>query len=156
VNSELIASSNDERTFVLVFDTNDEVCAGLLAFAQEQCLKGSRFTAIGALANAVLGYFDWQSKSYLRIPCDEQVEVASLSGDIALNGKIPVVHAHAVVGRRDGSTLAGHLLEAHVRPTLEVILVESPTYLCRKSDAVSGLALIDVKRTDVIHDSSNT
>ncbi|MGZ5090509.1 MAG: hypothetical protein ACXWIP_05120 [Burkholderiales bacterium] len=47
-----------------------------------------------------------------------------------------------MLGLRDGSARGGHLLEAHVRPTLEVILTESPGYLKREFDPVSGLALI--------------
>jgi uncharacterized protein len=77
------------------------------------------------------------------IPVEEQVEVASLNGDIAVgpDGK-PSVHVHAVLGRRDGTAMAGHLQEGHVRPTLEIIITESPTHLCKAKDAESGLALI--------------
>ena len=91
-----------------------------------------------------LGYFDWQTKRYQRNPVAEQVEVASLTGDIALgpDGK-PSLHIHCVLGRRDGSALAGHLIEGQVRPTLEVILTESPAHLRKKHDPESGLALID-------------
>jgi predicted DNA-binding protein with PD1-like motif len=71
------------------------------------------------------------------------VEVASLIGDVALSpdGK-PALHAHVVLGRRNGSALAGHLGRAHVRPTLEVILTESPAHLRKRLDPESGLALI--------------
>jgi predicted DNA-binding protein with PD1-like motif len=48
-----------------------------------------------------------------------------------------------VVGRRDGSTVGGHLLEGHVWPTLEVVLTESPAHLRKKHDPETGLALID-------------
>ncbi len=59
-------------------------------------------------------------------------------------GPEPQLHAHVVVGKADGSAHGGHLLAAHVRPTLEVVLVESPKQLWRTPDAESGLALIDV------------
>ena len=66
-------------------------------------------------------------------------------GDIAIgpDGK-PSVHAHAVLGRRDGTAMAGHLQEGQVRPTLEIIVTESPVHLCKAQDAESGLALIRV------------
>src|SRR5689334_19145226 len=54
----------------------------------------------------------------------------------------PALHAHLVVGKRDGTAMAGHLGEAHVRPTLEVILTESPAHLRKAKDPQSGLALI--------------
>ena len=43
---------------------------------------------------------------------------------------------------RDGSAKAGHLGEARVRPTLEVIVTESPAHLRKVKDAETGLALI--------------
>jgi predicted DNA-binding protein with PD1-like motif len=133
-----------ERTIALIFEQGDEVMAALQGYAAAHNLKASRFTAIGAFERATLGYFEWNAKDYERIPVNEQVEVVSLVGDIALDGSQPKVHAHAVLGRRDGSTLGGHLLDARVRPTLEVLLTESPAYLKRVCDPRSGIALIRV------------
>lgn len=133
-----------ERTIALVLDAGDEVMSTLQAFAADHNLSASRLTAIGAFQRATLGYFNWQRKEYDRIAVDEQVEVLSLVGDIALDGKAPKVHAHVVLGRRDGSTVGGHLLEAQVRPTLEVLLIDSPAWLQRRHDRASGLALIAI------------
>src|SRR5439155_3543419 len=135
-----------ERTYAVIFDTGEEVASGLRRFALDNQLGAARFTAIGAFSRVTLGYFDWQPKNYQKIPVDEQVEVLSLIGDVALDGTQPKIHAHVVVGKRDGSAHGGHLLEAYVRPTLEVILVESPNYLARSFDPVSGLALIDIAK----------
>ena len=134
-----------ERVFALVYEVGDEVMAGLKQFAREQKPRSAHFTAIGAFRDAVLAYFDWDSKQYLEIPVHEQVEVLTLAGDVAWkdDGE-PVVHAHVVVGRSDGSTRGGHLRKAHVRPTLELVLVEYPKHLERKHDPETGLALIRV------------
>jgi len=133
-----------ERTWALVFATGDEVTSSLSDFAYREQLRAARFTAIGAFREATLGYFDWASKQYEKIPLREQVEVLSLVGDVALEGDAPKVHAHVVVGKRDGSAHGGHLLDAHVRPTLEVMLTESPAHLQRLFDPASGLALIAI------------
>lgn len=133
-----------QKTFALVFDSGDEVHSLLLQFAKEHNVAGARFQAIGALSRAKLGYFDWESKKYQPIEIPEQVEVLSCLGDIALAADGPQVHAHLVVGKRDGSAWGGHLLEAHVRPTLELILEESPVHLRKKIDPDSGLALISL------------
>ncbi len=117
--------------------------AGLQAFANRQRLGGSRFTAIGAFSDLTLGYFDWQSKEYQRIPVREQVEVVSLLGDVSLDEKgESKIHAHVVVAKSDGTAHGGHLMEGHVRPTLEVILTESPRHLQRRYDPESRLGLI--------------
>jgi uncharacterized protein len=131
-----------QRTFVVVFDSGDEVVEQLLAFAKEHRLSAAEFTGIGAFSAAVLGYFDWQKKDYMRIPVGEQVEVLSLTGNVALADGEPKLHPHVVVGKADGSAHGGHLLEARVRPTLEVIVTESPAHLQRRSDPETGLALI--------------
>jgi uncharacterized protein len=129
-------------TYAVVLDTGDEVVSQLTAFAGKEEIEAASITAIGALRSAVLGYFDWQTKKYKKIPLDEQVEVLSLIGDIAISEGKPSLHVHAVLGRSDGSVMGGHLLEAYVRPTLEVIIVQPPSYMRKRKDPETGLALI--------------
>ena len=138
-----IINEGEQRTFAVVFDSGDEIIKGLGRFAREHRISAAQFTGIGALSGLVLGYFDWQQKSYRRIPIPEQVEVVSLIGNIARGeGGEPTLHPHIVVAKADGSAHGGHLLEGHVRPTLEIVATESPAYLERRHDRQSGLALI--------------
>lgn len=125
----------------LIFETGDEVMAGLREFAARKNIRAARFTGIGAFSSATLAYFDWESKSYRELPIDEQVEVLVLTGDLALKDGKPEPHVHVVLGRRDGSTRGGHLCAAIVRPTLELML-EQAGALERRHDPESGLALI--------------
>ncbi len=147
MHAKQVESGGGRRTFVIVFGAGDEVARGLFAFAHEHEIGGAYFTAIGALRQVTLGYWDWETKDYRRIPVSEQVEVLSLAGNVALTADgTPKVHAHVVVGKADGTAHGGHLLEGYVRPTLEVVLVESPRHLKRTHDPETGLALIDVGR----------
>ena len=148
MRSKLLQTTQEGgRVFAVIFEKEEEPMAGLARFAEEHDLGGSAFTAIGAFRQATLGYFDWEKKDYERIPVEDQVEVLALVGDIAeeKDGGAKKVHAHVVLGRRDGSACGGHLLSARVRPTLEVIVTESPAHLRRKHDPVTGLALIDIQ-----------
>jgi uncharacterized protein len=133
----------DQTSFVLIFDKGDEFIEAMTSFAREKKLGGSHFTAIGAFRDVMLGYFDCKIHKYKQIPIVEQVEVLSLVGDIALKDNSPQIHAHVVLGKADGTAHGGHVLKAHVWPTLEVVLTESPTHLHRKIDPETGLALID-------------
>ena len=93
------------KTFILVFETGDELAKGLLQFATEQKLSAASFKAVGALSSVRLGWLNWESKKYEpSVVLDEQVELLSLIGDVALEGDKPVVHAHAVVGKKDGGS----------------------------------------------------
>jgi predicted DNA-binding protein with PD1-like motif len=144
VRARNIENVDGRRTFAIAFDVGDEVAEGLLAFARDHRIQGAYFTAIGALEDVTLGFWDGERKDYRRIPIREQVEVLSLVGNVALeSGGSPKVHAHVVVGRADGTAHGGHLLQGHVRPTLEVILVEVPEQLRRTFDPRTGLPLLD-------------
>ena len=141
MQSKLLQEACGERTFAIILNTGEEAVRRLQEFAAKERVGGAQVTAIGALSRAKLAYFDWESKQYRAHP--RQRTSRGGVGDIAIgpDGKSSV-HVHAVLGRRDGTVLAGHLLEAHVRPTLEIILTESPAHLCKVKDPESGLALI--------------
>jgi uncharacterized protein len=130
-----------QKTYVLVLDKGDEAVSSIESFARDNGISAAQLTGIGAFSDAVL--FEWETKNYRKISVKEQVEVVSLLGDVALelDGK-PALHPHVVVSRADGMAMGGHLLEAHVRPTLEVVLTESPRHLHKRKDSESGLALI--------------
>ena len=136
-------AADGQRVFAVILETGEAVMGSLQRFAEAERLTAAQITGIGAFSEAGLRYFDWERKEYLPIPVKEQVEVASLLGDVAVSpeGK-PALHVHLVLGRRDGTALAGHLAEARVRPTLELIVTESPAHLRKALDPESGLALI--------------
>jgi predicted DNA-binding protein with PD1-like motif len=145
MKSRELVTHGGERTYALVFDKGDEAKSGIERFARERGLSAAHFTGIGAFSDVTLGYFDWERKDYERIPIDAQVEVAALVGDIASEDGEAQVHAHLVVGDAHGRAFAGHLLEGHVRPTLEIVLTETPAELRKVVDPETGLALIDLE-----------
>jgi predicted DNA-binding protein with PD1-like motif len=142
MQSKLI-NDGPQKTYVLVLETGEEAVGSIQGFARDHAVGAAQITGIGAFSDAVLGFFDWETKEYRKIPVREQVEVVSLLGDVAIgpDGK-PSLHPHVVLGRSDGSALGGHLMEAHVRPTLEVVITQSPKHLHKRKDKESGLALI--------------
>jgi uncharacterized protein len=145
MHSKVLHTDAGQTTYLLVFDTEEEAVEGLTRFAGEHDISAAHLTAIGALSRATLGFFEIDRKEYRKLPVDEQVELLSMTGNIARDERNhPKVHAHVVLGKRDGSTAGGHLLEGRVRPTLEVVLVESPPHLRRRERPEIGLALIDL------------
>ncbi|MCU1310144.1 MAG: hypothetical protein JWO20_1269 [Candidatus Angelobacter sp.] len=133
-----------QSTFAVVFDKGDEVVHELLEFATRYKIGGAQVTGVGAFSDVVLGYFVPTRLEYREIPIHEQVELLSLLGDITVENGNPKLHVHAVVGRSNGQAYGGHLLQAKVWPTLEIIVTESPKYLQRRHDPETGLALLDL------------
>lgn len=139
-----LLNDHPEKTFAIVLEKEEEVMRGLMRAAEDLDLTCARLTGIGAFEKATLGYFQRDRKEYKELRVTEQVEVLSLTGDIALSEGRPKLHVHVVLGSDDGSAKGGHLLEATVWPTLEVILVESPQHLRRRFDPETKLPLIDL------------
>lgn len=132
------------RTFVVVMAKDDEAFGQLGAFAAEHGVSAAGLTAVGAARAVTLGYFDPEISDYRSTEFSEQLEVLSLLGDIALKDGEPAVHAHITLGRKDSSTIGGHLQSLTVWPTLEVVVNETPAHLAKKVDPETGLALIDL------------
>lgn len=138
-------SKKADNRFLIRLETDEEVMTSLRAWAEEQEIGFAALYAIGALCRAKLAYFDAEERAYRPIVVEEQVEVLSLLGNISRGeDSAPLVHAHVILGRANGTTLGGHLVEGVVRPTLEVVLTVFPGKVQRQRDPASGLALWDL------------
>jgi len=141
----LLSDVQGKKDYALILSRGDEVFTALTEFAQAHQLRAAHFTAIGALREVQLGWFDEGRKEYKVIPVPGQVEASSVIGDVGLVDGKPVVHVHAVVGLPDGQARAGHLLHAIASPTLEVFVAEEPSSLTKTHDP-TGLSLFDLSK----------
>ncbi len=131
--------------FLIRLEPGEEAMASLRAWAAEQNVGFAVLWAIGAMRRATLGYFDTQAARYRQIPVNEQCEVVSMTGNIARGEDgAPVVHVHTLLGRADGSTVGGHLMEGEIFPMLEVVIRVLPETVRRRSDPATGLTLWDL------------
>jgi uncharacterized protein len=144
VRTKKLESEHGRRSFAVILETGDEAMQSLRTVADQLGMDGAHFTAIGAFSEVTLGYWEWTTKTYKRIPVHEQVEVLALTGNIAIAPDgTRQIHAHIVIGKADGTAHGGHLLEGRVRPTMELMLTELPKHLRRRIDPHTGLPLLD-------------
>ncbi|MCZ9338444.1 DNA-binding protein, partial [Streptomyces sp. TRM76130] len=127
----------------VVLEPDEEPVQVLTDFARSHDIRAAQITAVGAFKDAVVGWFDRETRDYRPIAVGEQCEVLSLVGDIAEGDDGPVPHLHAVLGTSDGQTRGGHLLRGRVWPTLEVIVRSVRPPLTKVYHPDLGLALID-------------
>jgi predicted DNA-binding protein with PD1-like motif len=146
MKSTKVAGDAGFETRVVVLDSGEEAFAALTKFANDAQLTAASLTAIGAFERATIGWFDFEKKTYKKIEVGEQCEVLSAIGDIAIgdDGKASL-HVHVVLGLSGGATRGGHLLAGTVRPTLEVVLIDTPFRLRRRRQPDLGIALIDLE-----------
>jgi len=140
---KVLKDTPEEKVYAVVFLKGDEVLSGLTDFAIAHKVMDAHFTGIGAVSSATTAWLDVPNKLYRPTRTETQVEVLSLIGDIAAFQGKPVVHMHAVLGRRDGSTVGGHVWELTANPTVEVFLTANSTPLEKRPDEASGIKLID-------------
>jgi predicted DNA-binding protein with PD1-like motif len=143
-----VVEDADVVTYVVVCEPGEEAVAALNEFVRSERLEAAQVTAVGAFERAVVGWFDPALKQYRRNPVDEQCELVSLIGDVAMGEDGPVLHMHAALGLADGTTRGGHLLEGQVYPTLEAVVRETPAELRKVMRPEIGLALIDLTPTE--------
>jgi predicted DNA-binding protein with PD1-like motif len=137
-----LLNAEPHKTWVVVFDPGDDPVSLLADFAAEYKIGSAHISGIGGFSDVTLAFFDLKEKQYKPIPIREQVEVMSLLGNIALYEGKSRMHLHCIVGKRDGSTMGGHLLEAHVRPTLEVFVTAYAEPMFRTLDPGTNLPFL--------------
>jgi uncharacterized protein len=145
MKSKKIADDAGSETRIVVLDSGEEAFATLTSFANDAGITAASLTAIGAFEKATIGWFDFDKKTYKKIEIDQQCEVLSAIGDVAIgdDGKASL-HVHVVLGLSDGTTRGGHFMSGTVRPTLEVVMTDTQAHLRRKKRADIGIALIDL------------
>ena len=116
------------RRVEIIMSKGDNVIAGLTQWAEKNNVKLADFTAVGAFGKATLGWFDPDKRKFKEFPFTEEMEIASLTGNIRpdRNGK-PNVHVHCVTTTGDGIAHAGHLVEGTISLTLQLYMnIEEP------------------------------
>lgn len=148
MKGKLVSADDGVKTHVVVLETGEEAFEALTQYVNEAGIAAASITAIGAFERATLAFYVYETRSYKEISVDEASEVLSLLGDVAVtdDGKAGL-HLHAVLGLADGSARGGHFLKGIVRPTLEVILTETPACLRRRKRDDLGIALIDLQES---------
>jgi predicted DNA-binding protein with PD1-like motif len=111
------------HVFQVNFSDGDEIVSGLTDLAIEHQITSAYITGLGGLSGALLGFGDPAIGAFRAIPITDKCELVSLVGDVSLRDGRPYVHLHGVVAFADGSTKAGHIMEAHVAPIAEISVV---------------------------------
>jgi predicted DNA-binding protein with PD1-like motif len=142
VKHRVLRAQPGERRFAVVFDLDDRVLTLLEQLCEAERIAAASLSGIGGFRKATLAFYDMQSKRYEPLEVDEQVEVVSLTGNITQYSGKAKIHAHCIVGDRNGRTTGGHLLAGVVRPTLELFVDEIGVPLVREDRPDIGIPLI--------------
>jgi hypothetical protein len=132
----------DADKFILRFDKDEEVFAGLMQFMKDQQITACAFRGIGACSSMELGYFNQHMKEYRRKPFLEDMEIISLIGTAGVSGAETVVHAHGLFGRNDFSSVGGHVFKMTISATCELFVTKLEGSMKREMNTDLNLNLL--------------
>ncbi len=133
--------------FMVVLKQGEKLIESLTAVLKEKEIQGANLTAIGAVKDVELGYYDLHHKNYVK-KCFEgdDYELISLMGNLSLKEGEPFVHLHALISDKEFNVYGGHLFELTVAVTAEIFVTPLGAMPIRKMDSEIGLALISDRR----------
>jgi len=127
---------------VVRLDKGEPIVAALHEYIGQQRIRGGSVLGLGAVEAAEIGCWDAARRVYDRTTIAEPRELLSLVGTISRLEGSPFVHAHVTLGASDHSVVGGHLFEARVAVTAELVINEAAVASSRVLDDVTGLKLM--------------
>lgn len=109
--------------------------------AREEDIKAGFFSAIGALKQAKLEFYDQGDHEYREMMVDFPCEIASCLGNISERNQEIFVHAHAVITDETGRAIGGHLTKGKVFASEVHIQALDGPQLVREPDDTTDLDL---------------
>lgn len=137
---KLITTHADQ--LVINLERGEELLETLLSYCKAKDITGATFTGLGATDMLELAFYNLTTKSYERHNIVEELEILSLTGNLGTLKEEKMLHIHGVFGRRDLSTLGGHIFKLRVSGACEIHLSTLPRQLHRVHDETTGLNLL--------------
>jgi len=132
-----------DSIYVIRLERGERIVESLTGFCRQKRITAASFQGLGTCRQAELGFFHRRSRRYKFRTFPQDFEIASLLGNVSVFQGKPLIHAHIVLGGSDFTAKTGHLKEAEVLATCEIVLVPMKRALARKIDRASGLSLLD-------------
>ncbi len=127
--------------FVVRIDKGEEIVAQVLELAKREHIALASVQALGAVNRFTAGVFDTQKKQFAGHTFEGCFEIVSLTGTLTTMDGKPYCHLHMSAGDEQGHVFGGHLNEAFVSATCEMVVLPMAGQVERAFDEETGLNL---------------
>ena len=128
-------------TLVIRMDKGEEIIQQLRLVADREKVKLAAVEALGAVDDFTVGVFDTDEKQYHSNTFTGAFEIVSLTGTVTTMDDKFYAHLHMSAGDDKGLVVGGHLNEAHVSATCEMVVTAIPGTVEREFNGDVGLNL---------------
>ena len=130
-----------KNTIVARIDRGEEILSQIKAISEKEGICLAQISAIGAIDRFIVGAFHPATKQYASKEFHGDYEIVSLSGTVnTMNGEF-YCHCHLSAANASGAVVGGHLNEAHVSATCEMVLQVIDGVVDRRFSEEIGLNL---------------
>ncbi len=130
--------------WIIRLEKGEEIVQTLKKFCSQQHLTGGQFNGIGAVGSVTVGLFEMENKQYHSLELVGDYEITSLMGNLSTMKGEAYLHLHVTISDKNHRVFGGHLNQAVVSATAEIILEEFPDLGERYFDDEAGLNLLDL------------
>ncbi len=109
-------------TIVMRIDRGEEILAQLKAMALAENIRLASIRALGAVGDFTVGVFKTGEKKYYANRFTGDFEIVSLTGTVSTMQREYYAHLHMSAGDEKGCVFGGHLNEAIVSATCEMVV----------------------------------
>ncbi|WP_040210412.1 PPC domain-containing DNA-binding protein [Clostridium polynesiense] len=127
--------------WIIRIDKGEEIIASLKKICADNDIQAGFVTAIGAADKVEIGLFDTHTKTYNSKVLSGDFEITNLSGNVSRNDGQVYIHIHITLGDSEYNAHGGHLNEAWISGTCEMLLTEVQGEIGREYNEDSGLNL---------------
>lgn len=127
------------KTRIFRVKPGKELLGSIQAFCEKNGITSGIVTGIiGSLNSAKLGFLKELPGKYIEKDFNGPLEIIAAQGSIGKMEEELVVHIHMLISD-ENTAMGGHLIEARVFSTAEVVIQELDEQLKRKLDSYTGL-----------------
>ena len=135
-------------TYIIRLDEGDRIMTSLRSLCKQDRIGFAVLNGLGTVRRAEVGWFDRGAGDYRTVRVAEPCEIVSLHGNVTLLDGKPFVHCHIALGDREFRVRGGHLKEAVVAETAEIVLTRYFEEIGRGKAGPTGPYLLDLKPDD--------
>lgn len=130
------------KSHIIALTEGEEIIQTMIDFCAAKDIKAGFFQGIGAVESAIVAHYNLKTKRYRTKILSEPLEIVSLLGIISQKDNQVYIHCHGSFADQYFNTYGGHVKEAVISATGEVVIRESEHAMFRRPDPRTGLNLL--------------